>query len=176
METISGGLATAAADEDSPLPVSASPMTPAGLAGLLAQHAYVYRLRGRKGEQGDQKIVEEELTPPREVLAAVLAGKTWPDVPPLRGVIGAPVLRRDGTLLQRPGYDPATGLYLAAKVALPEVPDQPPTSKSTPAATSCSTASSATSPGPARRTGSTTSPCSPQRSCGTTPAASPRSP
>ncbi|MEV5690717.1 hypothetical protein [Micromonospora globbae] len=124
MEAVSGGLATAA-DEDSPLPVSASVVTPAGLAGLLAEHAYVYRLRSRKSDTGDPETFEEEVTPPREILSSVLAGKTWPGVPPLRGIIGAPVLRRDGTLLQRPGYDPQTGLYLASKVALPPVPDEP---------------------------------------------------
>lgn len=121
MEAISGGL-TPAADEDSPLPVSASVITPAGLAGLLAEHAYVYRLRTRKSDTGQPEMYEEEVTPPREILASVLAGKTWPGVPPLRGIIGAPVLRRDGTLLQKPGYDPQTGLYLASKVALPPVP------------------------------------------------------
>jgi hypothetical protein len=125
METVSGGLPTVAADEDSPLPVSASPVTPAALAALLAQHAYVYRLRTRRGDTGDPETYEEEVTPPREILASVLAGKTWPKLPPLRGIIGAPVLRRDGTLLQRAGYDPATGLYLATRVALPPVPDQP---------------------------------------------------
>lgn len=124
MEAISGGL-TPAADEDSPLPVSASVITPAGLAGLLAEHAYVYRLRTRKSDTGQPEMYEEEVTPPREILASVLAGKTWPGVPPLRGIIGAPVLRRDGTLLQKPGYDPQTGLYLASKVALPPVPDEP---------------------------------------------------
>jgi hypothetical protein len=124
MESVSGGLATAA-DEDAPLPVAASTMTPAGLAGLLAQHAYVYRLRTRKDEQGNPEPYEEEVTPPRDTLSSVLAAKTWPNVPALRGIIGAPVLRRDGTLLQRPGYDPATGLYLACRVALPPVPDQP---------------------------------------------------
>jgi hypothetical protein len=124
METVSGDLATAAADEDAPLPVSASPLNPAALAGLLAEHAHVYRIRTRKGDNGPE-FFEEEVTPPREILSSVLAGKTWPGVPPLRGVIGAPVLRRDGTLLQRPGYDPATGLYLAARVALPEVPEEP---------------------------------------------------
>lgn len=124
MEAVSGGLA-AAADEDSPLPVTASIVTPAGLAGLLAEHAYVYRLRTRKGNDGQPDVYEEEVTPPRDILASVLAGKTWPNVPPLRGIIGAPVLRRDGTLLQQPGYDPATGLYLASKVALPPVPDEP---------------------------------------------------
>ncbi|GAA3194435.1 hypothetical protein [Nonomuraea roseoviolacea] len=125
METVSGGQASPAADEDSPLPVTASTITPATLAGLLAEHAYVYRLRSRKDGAGREEMYEEEITPPREILSAVLAGKTWPGVPVLRGVIGAPVLRRDGTLLQAPGYDPATGLYLAAKVSLPPVPDQP---------------------------------------------------
>ncbi|TDB72452.1 hypothetical protein E1264_41890 [Actinomadura sp. KC216] len=127
METVSGGQTSPAADEDSPLPVTASPITPATLAGLLAEHAYVYRTRTRKTGKGKQELefYEEEITPPREILSSVLAGKTWPGLAPLRGVIGAPVLRRDGTLLQRPGYDPATGLYLAAKVALPPVPDQP---------------------------------------------------
>lgn len=125
MEAVSGGLPSIAADEDSPLPVAASPLNPARLAALLAEHAYVYRLRTRKGDTGDPEMCEEEVTPPREVLSAVLAGKTWPKVPPLRGIIGAPVLRRNGTLLQKPGYDPDTGLYLASKVDLPYVPDEP---------------------------------------------------
>ncbi|WP_436758493.1 hypothetical protein [Streptosporangium sp. V21-05] len=125
METVSGGQISPAADEDSPLPVTASPLNPATLAGLLAEHAYVYRMRSRKDGAGGVEFYEEEVTPPREILSSVLASKTWPGVPTLRSVIGAPVLRRDGTLLQRPGYDPATGLYLAAKVALPPVPDAP---------------------------------------------------
>ncbi|MFI7302968.1 hypothetical protein ACIBM8_07130 [Micromonospora aurantiaca] len=124
MEAVSGDLAPAA-DEDSPLPVSASVINAAGLAGLLAEHAYVYRMRTRKGDGGDPEPYEEETTPSREVLSSVLAGKTWPGVAPLRGIIGAPVLRRDGTLLQTPGYDRTTGLYLASKVALPPVPDKP---------------------------------------------------
>lgn len=124
METVSGGL-SGAADEDSPLPVAASLLNPAVLAGLLAEHADVYRMRARRGDAGDVELCEEEVTPPREALSAVLAGKTWPGAPALRGIIGAPVLRRDGTLLQAPGYDPATGPYLASKVPLPPVPDRP---------------------------------------------------
>ena len=124
MEIVSGGLA-GAADEDSPLPVAAGVINPAGLAGLLAEHARVVRRKVRKNAAGDPEWYDEECTPPREALSAVLAGKTWPGVPALRGIIGAPVLRRDGTLLQEPGYDPATGLYLASKVDLPHVPEQP---------------------------------------------------
>ncbi|MEV0826396.1 hypothetical protein [Nonomuraea rubra] len=125
VETVSGGQSSPAADEDSPLPVAASPITPPALAGLLAEHAYVYRLRARKTKDGGSELYEEEVTPPPTILSAALAGKTWPKLPVLRGVIGAPVLRRDGTLLQEPGYDKETGLYLAAKVALPPVPEQP---------------------------------------------------
>ncbi|MCO8272837.1 hypothetical protein M1L60_19765 [Actinoplanes sp. TRM 88003] len=124
METVSGGLPSAA-DEDSPLPVAASQLNPAGLAALLAEHAHVYRTKHRKNAAGEMEPYDEECTPPREVLSAVLAGKTWPGVPALRAIIGAPVLRRDGTLLQAPGYDPTTGLYLASKVDLPPVPDTP---------------------------------------------------
>lgn len=125
METISGGLPQVAADDDSPLPVAASLITPPVLAGLLAEHAYVYRVRTRKADSGNPEPFDEETTPARDALGAVLAGKCWPEMPPLRGVIGAPVLRRDGTRLQQPGYDPTTGLYLASWVALPVVLDHP---------------------------------------------------
>ncbi|WDZ84910.1 hypothetical protein [Micromonospora cathayae] len=40
MEAVSGGLTTGP-DDDSPPPIAASTVTPAGLAGLLAEHAYV---------------------------------------------------------------------------------------------------------------------------------------
>ncbi|MBT8225438.1 MAG: hypothetical protein HKP61_21870 [Dactylosporangium sp.] len=124
VETVSGGLVTAA-DDDAPLPVTASRLTPASLAGLLADHAQVVRTRTRKGPDGTPEFFDEEVTPPRDVLASVLATKTWGSLRPLRGIIGAPVLRADGTLLQTPGYDEATGFYLASSFDLPPVPDQP---------------------------------------------------
>jgi hypothetical protein len=52
------------------------------------------------------------------VLSAVLAGAEWPSVPALAGIIGTPVLRRDWSLLQTPGYDGASGLYLSPTVSL----------------------------------------------------------
>ncbi|WP_051799905.1 hypothetical protein [Catenuloplanes japonicus] len=124
-EQVSGGLASVAADEDAPLPIAATVLAPANTAGLLAKHVYVYRIKFRKKEDGSLEPYEEECTPSQAALAAVLAAKTWPGVPPLRGIIGAPILRRDGTLLQTPGYDPATGLFLASRVDLPPVPEQP---------------------------------------------------
>src|SRR3981189_2208011 len=67
-----------------------------------------------------------EVPPPGPVLAAVLARRSWPGLPVLRRIISTPVLRPDGTLLQTPGYDPATGFYLAANGHLDPIPDTPP--------------------------------------------------
>ncbi|HEV2343440.1 MAG TPA: hypothetical protein VGS97_05050 [Actinocrinis sp.] len=117
VERVSGTAGADAGDEDAPLPVAATTMTAPTLAHLLAQHTYTYR-HAPKG-------AIEEFTPPREVLSAALAPREWPGVRPLHGIIGAPVLRRDGTLLQEPGYDPATGLYLAPTVQLDPIPAKP---------------------------------------------------
>ena len=48
----------------------------------------------------------------------------WP-FPPLRGVIATQTMRYDGTLLTKPGYDPATGLVLFNPPPMPAIPDQP---------------------------------------------------
>jgi len=124
VEGISGAAGGIAGDEDSPLPVTASELTPPALAALLAEHTFTYRKKtGAKGtDEPDQ-----EVTPGFAVLAAALAPKHWPDLRPLQGIVGAPVLRPDGSLLQEPGYDPATGLYLASKVQLGCVPEEPTT-------------------------------------------------
>lgn len=48
--------------------------------------------------------------PPRDVVAGVLAAGAYPGVRELRGIITVPIFRKDGTLITRPGYDPASGL------------------------------------------------------------------
>jgi hypothetical protein len=126
VEEISGSAAAGAGDEDSPLPVAASEVNAPMLARLLADHAYVYQVKSRTAGKGKTaERYEEETTPPFPALAAALAGKTWPSMKPFRGIVGAPVLRPDGTLLQEHGYDDATGLYLASKIPLDPVPEVP---------------------------------------------------
>ncbi len=129
VEEVSGAVTAAAGDEDSPLPVTASEVVPPLLAGLLADHTYTYKMKSRKGDDGQPERYPEETTPVVASLAASLARKTWPGLPPLLGIAGAPVLRPDGTLLQTRGYDEATGLYLASKVPLEHVPDKPTTTQ-----------------------------------------------
>jgi hypothetical protein len=47
-------------------------------------------------------------------------------LPVLAGIITAPTLRQDGSVLSEPGYDPASGLLLdPCGVAFPPIPEQP---------------------------------------------------
>jgi hypothetical protein len=125
IEKVSGTAGATAGDEDSPLPVTASEVRAPELAALLAEYTNTYRIRSRKTPDGSPETYEEEITPPTPVLTAALAPKEWPALRPLYGIVGAPVLRPDGSLLQEPGYDPATCLYLASKVLLDQVPEEP---------------------------------------------------
>jgi hypothetical protein len=108
------------AEDQPPLPVISATLTTDGLAALLAEHTYTYELRKAK-----DTYFEEETLPPARALAAVLSRRQWRGVQPLHGIVGSPVLRPDGTLLQQSGYDPATGLYLASRASLPVVPEKP---------------------------------------------------
>ncbi len=120
VEKVSGTAGGTTGEEDSPLPVTASEVTSPMLANLLAAHTYTYKVKASNAGGG-----KEEVTPPTAVLAAALAPKEWARLRPLFGIVGAPVLRPDGSLLQRPGYDEVTGLFLASKVPLDEVPRAP---------------------------------------------------
>jgi hypothetical protein len=125
VEEISGSAMATAGDEDSPLPVTATRVGAAELAALLADHTYTYQVKSRNDGQGGTEEYEQETTPSYPSLSAVLARKTWPGLRPFHGIVGAPVLRPDGTLLQEPGYDEPTGLYLASKIPLDPVPTKP---------------------------------------------------
>ncbi len=117
------GTAPAAGDDNAPLPLTATGLDPSRLAALLAEHVDVLepRTAGRGGH------TEVPVTPSRGVLSAVLSHRHWPGLPALRGLISAPVLRPDGTLLQDNGYDPATGYYLTTRMRMNRVPDRPST-------------------------------------------------
>src|SRR5207249_2269315 len=62
--------------------------------------------------------------PPKEVVEDLIALGEWPALPPLEAVTEVPVLRADGSVLDRPGYDPATRLVYAPTPSLvvPSVP------------------------------------------------------
>jgi hypothetical protein len=66
----------------------------------------------------------EKAHPPAWCVAAVHARGEWPGVRHLEAIVDYPVLKPDGTLLCRPGYDPDTGLLLDT-ATLPSIPNRP---------------------------------------------------
>jgi len=95
-------------------------LPPAVLRERLAANARFVTIKGSGEEQ-----VECPARPPAWCVAAVHARGVWPRVRYLEAVVDYPVLRPDGTILDRPGYDAPTGLLLAPAGQLPEVPAWP---------------------------------------------------
>jgi hypothetical protein len=120
VEPVSGS-APASGEDDAPLPLAASRVTVPRLAALLAEHVDVLESRA----SGKDGWTEVPVTPSQSVRSAVLSQRHWPGLPMLRGLISAPVLRPDGTLLQEQGYDPATGYYLTTRTRMEPVPAEP---------------------------------------------------
>lgn len=63
--------------------------------------------------------------PPAEVTSAVHSRGQWTGIPPLEGIAEAPFMRPDGSLVQSPGYDEATGFLYVPNATFPIVPDRP---------------------------------------------------
>ena len=63
--------------------------------------------------------------PPDWCVAAVHARGEYPGVRPIEGVIQAPTMRLDGSILDQPGYDPATRLYLKPNAQYESIPKHP---------------------------------------------------
>jgi hypothetical protein len=124
LEQVSGSREMVSADVSRPLPAVVTEAAAPILASLLANHTYTY-MWAKEGRGKAATRTPQEFTPAATNLTAALAPRSWPGLRPLTGVIGAPVLRPDGTLLQAPGYDSATGLYLAGRVHAGQVPAQP---------------------------------------------------
>ena len=62
---------------------------------------------------------------PDKIAKTLLARQQW-KLPVLAGVIQAPTLRYDGSILQNPGYDAETGLfYNPGKTLFPPIPHSP---------------------------------------------------
>ena len=64
-------------------------------------------------------------TSPDWLVKAIRERAAYPDLRELRGVIPAPTLRRDRSLLTTAGYDKASGLIFAPNANYPSIPSQP---------------------------------------------------
>jgi putative DNA primase/helicase len=90
------------------------------LSDVVARHAVAFQKydgRGRRWVPVD---------PPGDVIATLLTRGDW-EFPTVTGIINTPTMRPDGSLLTRPGYDPATKLWYkpAADAELPPIREQP---------------------------------------------------
>jgi putative DNA primase/helicase len=87
------------------------------LGGKMSDAAYWLRR--------DEKGIPIRMSPPPTVVEmAIDLPDAWP-FPVLRGVIGTPTLRHDGSVLTEPGYDPATGFVLHNPPRMPPLPERP---------------------------------------------------
>lgn len=93
-------------------------------AHLVDRLAYVARWKRFDSRVGDWVATD---VPKKIADSFVARAGSWKHVPPLTGVVEAPTLRMDGSVLDQPGYDAASGIYFAGKqppgyVAPPEKP------------------------------------------------------
>jgi len=92
-------------------------LSEAALRGKLARAANFVRTT-KKGNS--------PVSPPLDVTRDIGSLGEW-DFPPLAGITESPVLRPDGTVLIKPGYDTITGLYYvpAPGLVVPPIPEVP---------------------------------------------------
>src|SRR5262249_25641331 len=69
--------------------------------------------------------IELPAHPPAWCVSAVHARASWPSIRHLEAVVDYPVLRPDGTILTKTGYDPETGLLLEMASAFPTILERP---------------------------------------------------
>jgi hypothetical protein len=108
-------------DHDGPAQVR--PVTDSTLASRISYTYGVFR----EVKRGDDYEKLPALFPRAAARTALDVPDMLPNLRTLRGVIHSPVFRADGSLLEEPGYDPATGLLHLPEPGLkvPAVPDAP---------------------------------------------------
>jgi hypothetical protein len=63
--------------------------------------------------------------PPAWLVNEICARAQWHGIRHLEAIVETPVMLADGEILQRPGYDPSSGLFLVPSADFPAVPDRP---------------------------------------------------
>lgn len=62
---------------------------------------------------------------PSWAVKAVSARGEYERIRPLEGIVESPTLKADGTVLQSPGYDRASGLLYEPQISFPPIPERP---------------------------------------------------
>jgi hypothetical protein len=127
----SGYIAPKEAEEDSgPMQVRA-----VSKIGLAAQVQFSYQCfkivdeTDENGEKTGNKVETDALFPAQAAELVIAAPEHMPKLRTLRGVTHTPIMRKDGSILDRPGFDAASGLLYAPARGLQveAVPENPTT-------------------------------------------------
>jgi hypothetical protein len=97
-----GALARVCRDEDGRPAIAAH--TVDSLRLDCARTAYWYQVTGKAKKA-------QEITPPGDVVRAILARGEWAEFPPLAGITQTPILHPDGTIHTDAGYDPISRMW-----------------------------------------------------------------
>jgi DNA primase len=98
-----------------------APLPNARLREMMADAAdWVVEKADRKGN-----VIRALAHPPDWSVAGVAARGSWAGIRYLEAVVEAPTLRRDGTIIDTPGWDAATGLLYEPRTCFPAVPARP---------------------------------------------------
>lgn len=98
------------------------PMIVAVTRAAMFEHLCT-RIRWEKTNETNNKT--KTVQPPESVVRGLLDRFSWPGIKPLIAVTSSPTMRPDGTVLQTPGYDPATGIFYIASGEFPLVQELP---------------------------------------------------
>jgi hypothetical protein len=93
-------------------------LTPESFLGPAAESATFQKYDRKRNQWVDTD------PPLRHVRVILASERRWP-FPHVSGIITAPTLRADGSLLADPGYDPETELYLLPGFQIPPIPEHP---------------------------------------------------
>ncbi|OJW10324.1 MAG: hypothetical protein BGO49_07185 [Planctomycetales bacterium 71-10] len=102
-------------------PPQVQPLETISLRGRIT--ACTRLVKYKKNRDGED--VASHAHPPEWLAPMVHKGPEFPGVRPLEGVIQAPTIRRDGSILDRPGYDRETRLFYRPNARFDAVPERP---------------------------------------------------
>lgn len=84
------------------------------------------KLKKKKTKEGEPEEFEEiPIDPPPQVAITMLSNSGDWNFNQIAGIVTAPTLRRDGTILWKEGYDPRTKLLLLSPPDMPNFPQNP---------------------------------------------------
>lgn len=98
-------------------------LTPVTLPYLMKQMSQSIRIMTYK--KSKEEFIKVKIDPPAIVASAILANSGDWIFKKISGVITAPTIRRDGSILWREGYDPETKLLLVSPPEMPDMPQNP---------------------------------------------------